>query len=119
MATANPHSPVPARAPGRWRRRAAWLLVLVAGAALGLYWGTLRQKALTGAAFGARVACSCRYVAGRPLGDCRKDFEPGMHLVMLSEDREARSVTARVPLLASQTASWREGQGCALEPWRN
>ena len=42
-----------------------------------------------------------------------------MRLVMLSEDAEARSVTARVPLIASQTARWRPGQGCALDPWPN
>jgi hypothetical protein len=71
----------------------------------------------TGAAFGARTACSCRYIAGRSLEDCKKDFEPGMELVFLSDDEEARSVTAYVPLLASDTARYREGFGCVLDPW--
>jgi hypothetical protein len=30
---------------------------------------------------------------------------------------QARSVTARFPLLASQTATYREGWGCVLEKW--
>lgn len=71
-----------------------------------------------GAAFGARTACSCRYVAGRDLGDCKKDFEPGMELVFLGDNAETRSVTARVPLLASATARYREGFGCVLDPWK-
>ncbi|MBC2664492.1 hypothetical protein H7F51_03045 [Novosphingobium flavum] len=94
---------------------AALLAALLVGA---LYWVPLRQTALAGSAFGARIACSCRYVAGRALSDCRGDFEPGMAMVMLSEDEDARAVTARVPFFASQTATFREGQGCVLEPWR-
>jgi hypothetical protein len=73
----------------------------------------------TGAAFGARMACSCRYVAGRGLEDCEKDFEPGMELVFLSDDADTKSVTARVPLLASATARYREGWGCLLDPWKD
>ncbi len=123
MATANPLSPRPHPRqrlwPRRWARRAGWLLALVAAVTLALSWTTLRRNALTGAAVGARLACSCRYVAGRPLGVCDRDFEPGMALVTLSEDAEDRSVTARVALIASQTARWRPGQGCALDPWIN
>lgn len=73
-------------------------------------------KSRAAAAYGARVACSCRFVAGRPLDACRKDFLPGMGPVTLSEDTEARSVTARYLLvLASDTARLRPGQGCMLD----
>jgi len=100
----------------RWRRIALALAAILA--ALGWYYGPdLLARAETGAAYGARVACSCRYVGGRDLKDCRKDFEPGMELVSLSEDAEAKSVTASVPLLANQTATYREGYGCVLEKW--
>ncbi|GEO00208.1 hypothetical protein NSE01_20400 [Novosphingobium sediminis] len=98
-----------------------WGLVLIAvliGAGA-FAWPQLQGYALTGTAYGARVACSCRFVGGRPLGDCRKDFEPGMDLITLSEDTAAHSVTARFPLIASQTATYREGWGCVLEPWSN
>ena len=112
MATSNPTS------PARPRRR-MWLL---AGLALLLGLGAFFRAPLTGyagvgAAYGARVACSCRFVGGRSLADCKKDFEPGMELVTLSENRAARSVTARFPLLASETATYREGWGCVLETW--
>lgn len=98
----------------RW---ALLVLLLVAGAGA-FAWPQLHGYALTGAAFGARVACSCRYVGGRQLGDCRKDFEPGMGLITLSEDAAERSVTAQFPLVARQTATYREGWGCVLEPWK-
>ena len=41
-----------------------------------------------------------------------------MELVSLSEDARARSVTARFPLLARETATYREGWGCVLEEWK-
>jgi hypothetical protein len=40
-----------------------------------------------------------------------------MEVVFLSENEEERSVTAYVPLIASETARFREGYGCVLEPW--
>jgi len=97
--------------------RAVLLLALLGGATVWYYREPIAGLSTTGAAFGARTACSCRYVAGRGLADCEKDFEPGMALVFLSDDPESRSVTARVPLLASATAQYREGFGCLLEPW--
>ena len=117
MATAK-RSTIGQRWPGRriWPR--ALLAVVVLGAATAWYYREpIAGYSETGTAFGARTACSCRYVAGRPLGDCEKDFEPGMEVVFLSDDPQTKSVTARVPLLASATAQYREGFGCVLEPW--
>lgn len=106
------------RKPRRWPRI---LLVLGAiGAFFAWYYGeTLMSQAVTGTAYGARVACSCRFIGGRELADCEKDFEPGMGLVSLSEDQDARSVTASVPLLSSQTATFKEGYGCVIEKWND
>ncbi|WP_229658568.1 hypothetical protein [Tsuneonella deserti] len=84
-------------------------------------WAAFGSAALgyarAGSAYGARVACSCRFVAGRSLDDCAKDKVPGMELVSLSEDAEAKSVTARMLILASDTATYREGYGCVLDRW--
>ncbi len=103
-------------------RRRIWPQIVLATAVLvaGVGWvyrEPIEGYTTTGTAFGARMACSCRYIAGRGLEDCEKDFEPGMEVVLLSDDPETKSVTARVPLIASATATYREGFGCMLEPW--
>ena len=66
-------------------------------------------QADVGAAYGARVGCACRYVEGRALDSCTRDFEPGMEMVSLSEDAESKTVTASVPLLASRSAHYVDG----------
>lgn len=119
MATAKPPTSRPAPEAARPRlRKAGILLAVLAVALLAIFWSTLRSYAVAGAALGARTACSCRYVGGRELASCRKDFEPGMGLVTLSEDADAKSVTARFPMLARETATFRQGEGCLLERWR-
>ena len=96
-----------------------WLIALAVLGALGWYWPKINGYARTGAAFGARVGCACRQVEGRDLADCRKDFEPGMEWVVLSENAKDRSVTARFPLLAAETAKYADGPGCVLQPWKD
>jgi hypothetical protein len=113
MATAKTRGP---------RGRPTWLkvaLVLVlAAAALGwFYRAPLYGFAETGAAVGARNTCACRYIAGRSLKDCKKDFEPRMEAVFLRDHEDRKSVTGFVPLIASETATYRKGYGCVLEPW--
>jgi hypothetical protein len=104
------------------RRRPLWLkialVLVIALAVLGwLYREPLYGYAETGAAVGARNTCACRYVAGRSLKDCKKDFEPKMEAVFLSDDEDTKSVTGYVPLISSETATYRKGYGCVLEPW--
>ena len=117
MATAKPHR-FHRTGPRRHRVRNGVIAVLLL-AALGIafFWHRLQAQALIAASYGARVACTCHYIEGRGLTDCRKDFEPGMALVMLSDNAEARTITARVPLIASQTSSFRDGAGCQLQSW--
>lgn len=50
--------------------------------------------------------------------DCRKDKLAGMELVSLSSSEGEKSVTASVPLLASDTARYRKGYGCVLNRWQ-
>ncbi len=99
-----------------WRGRVLLLGLAVIAGLLALFWRPLKGYAETGAAYGARVGCSCRFVGGRSLSDCQKDFEPGMEFITLSENESSKSVTARFPLLASETATYREGPGCQLQP---
>lgn len=117
MATAKPQ--LLEKQPRRWGKYAVFWLAVVAAALLAWFWKPLHAYAGLGASYGARIACPCRFIAGRELSDCRRDFEAGMGFVMLSEDADEKSVTASVPLLASETATFREGQGCVLEPWED
>ena len=93
------------------------MLLFAAVILLTWFWKPLSGSAVAAASYGAKVTCSCRYIGGRSLQDCRKDFVSGMGLVSLSEDAKAKSVTARFPLIARQTATFREGEGCVLEKW--
>ena len=101
-------------------RIALWFLLLVGiaiAAALYIYRAPIQGYANVGTSYAARVACSCRFVAGRSLEDCEKDKLGGMELVTLVDDVEAKSVTARFPLVTANTARYREGYGCVLEEW--
>jgi len=105
-------------APPRRRARAiAALVALAVLAALAWFWQPLSGYAMAGASYGARIGCACRFLQGREISACRADFERGMAPIVLSADEDAKSVTARFPLLARQTAAWREGEGCRLEKW--
>ena len=94
------------------------LAVVIAGA-LWFFRAPIQGYAGAGTAYSARVACSCRFVAGRSIEDCAKDKLAGMELVSLSADEEAKSVTARFPLVKADTATYREGYGCVLQKWRD
>jgi len=115
----------PARAGRRTRTRTRWglwvlaIIAALVGAAAFAFRAEIGGYGSVSAAYSARVACSCRFVAGRPLKDCAKDKLAGMEAVTLVEDVEAKSVTARFPLVASATATYRKGYGCVLEPYES
>lgn len=101
----------------RWRWVIALVLIASVAAFLWAYRAPMFGYANAGTAYSARVACSCRFVAGRSLDDCEKDKLAGMELVGLSEDVEAKTVTASIPLVRSDSATYREGYGCVLQEW--
>lgn len=102
---------------GGGRGKFKWVLLVIAVmivAALIYAWPAMRAYSQTGAAYSARIVCSCRYIGGRGLDDCEKDLEPGMEVVSLSEAAQAKRIDATVPLMASESAEFREGFGCVL-----
>lgn len=114
-------SSAPARPRSR-RRVGLWVLAIIVagiGVAAFAFREPIRGYGSIASAYSARVACSCRFVAGRPLEDCAKDKVAGMEAVTLVEDEETKSITARFPLVASATATYREGYGCVLEPYQS
>ncbi len=99
-----------------------WLFVIAIAAIGAVLWfnrAPISGYADVGTSYAARVACSCRFVAGRSMEDCEKDKLDGMELVSLSDDVDAKSVTASFPLVTSNTATYREGYGCVLEKWES
>lgn len=105
---------------GRSRRWGLWVLAIIAVGISGAAWAfrePINGYASIASAYSARVGCSCRFVAGRSLEDCRKDKLAGMEAVTLRDDPETKSVTARFPLVAEATATYRKGYGCVLEPY--
>ena len=77
-----------------------------------LSFADIKAQAKLGVSYASHIACSCRYIEGRPLDACYKDFEPGMGMVSLADDPEKKRVTASVPLLASAVAERRGDFGC-------
>lgn len=102
-------------------RRAAWRKWLLAAVAVIMVGYAIWQlpvwqaQAQTGAAYGARMGCSCRFVQRRDIESCRRDAEPGMEIVSINDVEGANAVQASVPVLASRTARFRPGTGCVLD----
>lgn len=98
-----------------WRIGGLGVLAVLIGF-LAWHWSGWRATAQVGAAYGARMTCSCRYVEGRSGKSCKGDTEPGMWIVHLSDDPQQKAVTGSVPLMASRTARLTPGFGCVLDP---
>jgi hypothetical protein len=75
-------------------------------------WNSIKGQARVGAAYGAHVTCSCRYIEGRDMASCETDKEKGMEMVRLSDDPEKKRVYASVPFLAEAVAERRGAFGC-------
>ncbi len=113
MATATSKPPV--KAPSaKWRNAKLVALAVLLLAALWLVWNwnSIKGQARVGAAYGAHITCSCRYIEGRDMASCETDKEAGMEMVSLSDDPENKRVTASVPFLAEAVAERRGAFGC-------
>ncbi len=95
----------------------AGVLALALGAGGFAYVQSIRPQLELGVGYAARVACGCRYAGNRTLADCRKDFEPGMEPIQLSEDTATKTVTASVPLIASRSVRFDPVLMCVPEPF--
>ncbi|WP_017667013.1 hypothetical protein [Sandarakinorhabdus sp. AAP62] len=120
MLASDTSAPVPPAAAPRRRKWLIWgpvlLLCLLAGAWLGLRYSTTGRQAGLAVGYVAHVTCSCRYVGGRDMASCDTDREPGTEIVTVEDNPEARTITARVSLLAKRTARFDPEYGCTLDP---
>ena len=65
------------------------------------------------AAYGAKMVCSCRFVAGRDMASCKGDFTDDVSAVSFSEDGQ----TIRASVLGGAVkadARYEPGLGCTL-----
>jgi hypothetical protein len=113
MATATSKQPAKALST-HWRNVKLAALVALVLAALWLVWnwGTIKGQARVGAAYGAHITCSCRYIEGRDMASCETDKEAGMEMVRLTDDPENKRIYASVPFLAKAVAERRGAFGC-------
>jgi hypothetical protein len=113
MATATSKEPAKANL-AKWRnaKLVALALLMIAAFWLVWNWSSIKGQARVGAAYGAHIICSCRYVQGRDMQSCETDKEVGMEMVRLSDDPENMRVYASVPFLAKAVAERRGAFGC-------
>ena len=87
-------------------------IVVIAALWLMWNWSSIKGQARVGAAYGAHITCSCRYIEGRDMASCKTDKEKGMEIVRLSDDPENKRVYASVPFLTEAVAERRGAFGC-------
>lgn len=113
MATAtSPNSTSEPRSRLRTARNIALGVMAMAVLLLVWNWSSIKGQARVGAAYGAHIACSCRYIEGRDMTSCETDKEAGMEMVTFSDDPEHKRVTASIPFLAKAVAERRGAFGC-------
>lgn len=109
--SASPKQTIP---PAPRRRLWPWVLLAAVAVLAIWYFPTLKAQAEAGSAYAARIGCSCRYVQGRPLDSCTRDFEPGMEMISVGDDPATKTVTGSAPLLASRSARYEGASGCVF-----
>jgi hypothetical protein len=100
---------------GSKRRYIIWAIAaicLIAVAWFAYNYRGIKGQAELAAAYGAHITCSCRYIAGRELDNCKRDFEPGMDMLTVTDDPETKRITASIPFLAKAIAERRGAYGC-------
>lgn len=110
-ATSTPDTKAP-RSRFRMLKIAGAVVLVIAALWLLWNWNSIKGQARVGAAYGAHVTCSCRYIEGRDMASCETDKEKGMEIVRLSDDPENKRVYASVPFLAEAVAERRGAFGC-------
>lgn len=97
--------------------KAAIVIVIMLGVLALLAWQFMIKDqidlARVATPYGAKMVCSCRFVAERPMESCLADFTEDVSAVNFSEDGSA--IRAKVlGGVVSATAVYEEGLGCTL-----
>lgn len=102
----------------RARMMKATALLLVVGLVFFALWKWPQWRAAgeAGAAYAARITCSCRFVQGRSAESCARDIEEDAGMVSIAEKPGEKAIVGSVPLLGRATARFKPGYGCLMEP---
>ena len=97
--------------------KAAIVIVIMLGVLALLTWQFMIKDqidlARVATPYGAKMVCSCRFVAERPMESCLADFTEDVSAVSFSED--GNSIRAKVlGGVVNATAVYEEGLGCTL-----
>ena len=97
--------------------KAAIVIVIMLGVLALLAWQFMIKDqidlARVATPYGAKMVCSCRFVAERPMESCLADFTEDVSAVSFSED--GNSIRAKVlGGVVNATAVYEEGLGCTL-----
>ncbi|MBA3069410.1 MAG: hypothetical protein FP825_13140 [Hyphomonas sp.] len=65
-------------------------------------------------AYGAKMVCSCRFVAARPMESCLTDFTTDISMVSFEETETAIRASVLGGLVSSEARNTGPGTGCTL-----
>jgi len=67
-----------------------------------------------GAAYGAKMVCSCRFVAARPMDSCLQDFTDDLSMVSFTETADAVRAEVFGGLVSARAQQTGPDAGCTL-----
>lgn len=98
--------------------KALLVTIVVVAVIGGVFWQVWLKEQVAYArlatAYGAKMVCSCRFVAGREMESCLTDFTADVGAVRFEESRS--TIRASVFGLVSDRAVHTPGTGCTLVP---
>ena len=92
----------------------AAVVLAIAGALVWQVW--LKDQvayASTATAYGAKMVCSCRFVAEREMASCKRDFTEDISAVTFTEDDDVIRASVLGGMITSE-ARHEAGLGCTL-----
>ncbi|MGA1341962.1 MAG: hypothetical protein ACO33A_02780 [Hyphomonas sp.] len=92
--------------------------VILIGLAGGLAWQSFLKDqvafARIASAYGAKMVCSCRFVAGRPMESCLTDFTADLSQIKFKESGDTIRASVLGGLISSQARNTGPETGCTM-----
>jgi hypothetical protein len=92
--------------------------VILTGLAAGLAWQSFLKDQIAFAriasAYGAKMVCSCRFVAGRPMESCLTDFTADLSQIRFKEYGDTVRASVLGGLISSQARNTGPETGCTM-----